>query len=459
MKKITIKLLTLLLAVVLVASSLSSCLDSIAPLPDREDISSNISASLEEDKKNFDRASKYYVFWQLPSFDADKMTYIEDIFESVYNYEDGLPDTLTHAAASANYFLENFYDGIDLRDEVAVTDALITSYIEVLDDPYAIYRVPEENDDYTLDMSGKFGGIGVTILYDDENQTVTVDSINVDSPAEKAGFRVGDMIYAVDGRLVSDIGYRNAVNYVRGDVGSTVTITVIRDGERVTLTATRAIVDDISVQCEITAEGYGYIRVSSFKDNTYSQFAKAIEEVKAAAVTGVIFDMRNNPGGYLDTVCDMLSYIIPSGKTIVTYEYAGNLFHEKKSKEDTNPLTNQKGDFTLDVPMVVICNRYTASAAEIFTAAIRDYRDEGMLSATVVGTTTYKKGIMQGTYIYKKDGSSVTLTTAYYNPPCGENYHGEGVAPDVTVENTATEDLQYNRALLELQMLINVNNN
>ena len=90
MKKITIKLLTLLLAVVLVASSLSSCLDSIAPLPDREDISSNISASLEEDKKNFDRASKYYVFWQLPGFDADKMTYIEDIFESVYNYEDGL---------------------------------------------------------------------------------------------------------------------------------------------------------------------------------------------------------------------------------------------------------------------------------------------------------------------------------------------------------------------------------
>ena len=106
--------------------------------------------------------------------------------------------------------------------------------------------------------------------------------------------------------------------------------------------------------------------------------------------------------------------------------------------------------------MVVICNQYTASAGEIFTAAIRDYRNEGMLDATIVGTVTYKKGIMQNTYYYLDD-SSITLTVAYYNPPCGENYHGIGITPDVIVENNETEDLQLESAYSELQKLINNN--
>ncbi len=457
MKKITFRLVLLIVTVIAVASSLSSCLDFSAS-KSKEEIAESISASLTEDKKNFDRVSKYYVYWGMPDFDAEKMTDTESIFKYNYNYAGGMPDTLEHAASSARHFLEYYYDQTDLEDKTAVTHALISSYVDVLDDPYAVYRVPVENDDYTLGMSGKFGGIGVTILYDDENETVTVESINIGSPAEAAGFAVGDMLYAVDGVKISDIGYRNAVYYIRGEVGTEVSVTVLRNGEEITLTATRAIVDDISSTYEIIEDNIGYIRVSSFKGNTFGQFVNCVDAVKAAGVKGVIFDMRNNPGGYLTTVCDMLSYLIPTGQVIVSYEYANGIYREDKSQDDLHPVTKVRSDSVLDLPIVVICNEYTASAGEIFTAAVRDYRDEGLLSATVVGTVTYKKGIMQSTHLYD-DGSSVTLTTAYYNPPSGENYHGIGVTPDVTVQNSKTEDLQYNQAIIELNKLVNANNN
>ncbi len=457
MKKITLRLVLLIVTVIAVASSLSSCLDFSAS-KSKEEIAESISASLREDKKNFDIVSKYYVYWGLPDFDAEKMTDTESIFKFNYNYEDGMPETLEHAAASARHFLDNYYDTTDLEDTTAVTHALISSYVDVLDDPYAVYRVPVENDDYTLNMSGKFGGIGVTIVYDDENETVTVESINIGSPAEAAGFAVGDVLYAVDGVKISEIGYRNAVYYIRGEIGTAVSVTVLRGGKEVTLTATRAIVDDISASYEILENNIGYIRVSSFKKNTYEQFVRCVDAVKAAGVKGVVFDMRNNPGGYLDTVCEMLSYLIPTGQVIVSYEYANGMYREDKSMDDYNPATKLTKDEVLGLPIVVICNEYTASAGEIFTAAVRDYRNAGLLSATIVGTVTYKKGIMQSTYNYG-DGSSVTLTTAYYNPPSGVNYHGTGVSPDVEVENTQTEDLQYNQAIIELNKLINANNN
>ena len=193
------------------------------------------------------------------------------------------------------------------------------------------------------------------------------------------------------------------------------------------------------------------MRIVSFKKNTFDQFVNAIDALEAANVKGIVFDVRGNPGGYVDSVCDVISYIIPTGHTVLSYQYKGRPATELKSTDDA-----KNTDHVIDLPITVICNEYTASAGEIFTAAIRDYRDEGLLRASIVGTNTFGKGIMQNTYYYLDD-SSVTLTVAYYNPPCGENYHGKGVAPDVVIENTAEEDLQLLTAYAELLELINAN--
>ena len=133
----------------------------------------------------------------------------------------------------------------------------------------------------------------------------------------------------------------------------------------------------------------------------------------------------------------------------MSYQYKGSDPVVLYSEDDEDGV-----DHVLEIPMVVICNQYTASAGEIFTAAIRDYRNDGMMDASIVGTVTYKKGIMQNTYYYI-DESSVTITVAYYNPPCGVNYHGIGVTPDILVENTAEADLQLESAYNEILRLIN----
>ena len=451
-------LLAVLSLLLLITSvfSLSSCFYYEAE--SKEEIIENVQNTSAEDTEDYSFVMQYFRLWGIPKFDTEKFSWVEDKFNRNFKYEDGLPEKLEHASLAADYFLANFYDSIDLDNETEVTDALITSYVDVIGDPYSIYRVPEEYTDYTGDINGKFGGIGVIIEYDHRNETLMISTIYVDSPAEKAGFKVGDYIWAVDGVTVSKMGYLNAVYAVRGEIGTEVKITVKRGEEFIDLVCTRAEVEETSVDYKIDENGYGYIRVTGFKANTYKQFVAAVDYMESAGVPGVIFDMRNNPGGLLDSVCEIMSYLVPTGQTLVTYELSGNTFIETKAKDDVHPVTGEKIDHVLDLPMVVLCNEYTASAGEIFTAAIRDYRNDGLIDATIVGTTTYKKGIMQTTYTYE-DGSSITLTIAYYNPPCGENYHGEGVNPDVHALNTATEDTQYKTAVEELKKLINANNN
>ena len=161
-------------------------------------------------------------------------------------------------------------------------------------------------------------------------------------------------------------------------------------------------------------------------------------------------DLRNNPGGYVDSVVAVISYLIPDGNPVMSYKYNGYDEVVLLSQDD-------EGDHVVDLPFVVICNGNTASAGEIFTAAIRDYRDRDMMNATIVGTTTYKKGVMQSSFYYSKDQSSMTFTVAYYKPPYGDNYHGIGVAPDVVVENTEAEDLQLKEAYIQMEKLLSGN--
>ena len=227
----------------------------------------------------------------------------------------------------------------------------------------------------------------------------------------------------------------------------------IRGGEFITLSMTREEVEEINVSYELDRQTkIGYVRISQFKDNTFSQFKSAIDYLEENGAVGIVFDLRGNPGGYLHSVTDVISYLIPNGNTVVSYQYKGKSTTVYTTKNDSF-----NHDHVVNLPFVVICNERAASAGEIFTAALRDYNAQRLLRATIVGTTTYKKGIMQSTYYYA-DKSSITMTVAYYNPPSGINYHGIGVTPDVVVEDADSQtDLQLEAAYSEMHKLLNAN--
>jgi carboxyl-terminal processing protease len=274
------------------------------------------------------------------------------------------------------------------------------------------------------------------VEYNDLERTIMVNTVYPDSPAEKAGIKVGDYFYSVDGKTVEELGYTNAVNYVRGEIGTEVTLVMLLGEEYITVKAIRAEVEELNVVYDIDEENnIGYVQIVSFKDNTFAQFKKAIDSLEEAGVNGIIFDLRNNPGGYVDSVVSVISYLIPDGNPVMSYQYKGWAKTVLNTKDEGE-------DHVVDLPFVVICNQYTASAGEIFTAAIRDYRDKEMLTAKIVGVNTYGKGIMQRPYELG-DGSTITMTIAYYNPPSGVNYNGVGITPDVIAESDSQLDTAY----------------
>ena len=451
-----VRIIALLLTLSILLSSFVSCKLFVYVADDKGEIQANIAESVASGEKN-NRVSEYLRDWGLPVFDKVKFEYFEVCVTQLYNLEGGIPETLTHAAETANLFLEKYYDTIDLDDKTAVTDSLLSCYVSAIGDPYSVYRPPVETEEYNTDMSGKFGGIGVVVEYDHVNETIMVNSVYQNSPAAGAGIQVGDFIYAVNGVTIEEIGYDKAVNHIRGELGTSVELTVLRGSEKITVSMIRAEFEEIIVDFSFDEETkIGYIRIASFKENTFDQFKEAIDELENLGAVGIIFDLRSNPGGYVNSVCDVVSYLLPTGEAIISYQYKNRDPVYRYTEDDRNE-KNKAFDHTVDLPMVILCNQYTASSGEIFTSAMRDYRNDGKINATIVGTTTYKKGIMQNTYYYL-DESSVTLTVAYYNPPCGENYHGIGITPDVIVENSSTEDLQLDAAYEEMQKLLQKEN-
>lgn len=459
-----------LFAIILPIILLSSCgSNEIYVASDESEIEANIKNYVNRPGEEFDTVNDYLRAFGLPIYDSAKFIYLETRFNIYYNYADGISSIEEHAKKTAELFLENYYDKLEKTEIRAITDGLLYCYVEALDDPYSVYRPPVESENYNDYMNGYFGGIGVVIEYNDDEESVRVSTVYIDSPAEKAGIEVGDYIYAVNGATLEEVGYREIVYHIRGEIGTDVEITLLRGDTLVTVTCTRDKVDEISVASQIDENnGYGYVQIVSFKDNTLDQFKDAVDKLIEQDVPGIIFDLRGNPGGYLRSVCDVISYMIPSGNVIVSYQYKGMPKNEISSEDDGKDEFGRPYDNTLNIPIVVICDEYTASAGEIFTSAVRDFRDMGLLNATIVGTKTYAKGIMQNTYVYA-DGSSVTFTVAYYNPPSGVNYHEIGVTPDVYVELPEPikdpetgklyidEDTQYNAAVFELEKLINAN--
>lgn len=308
-------------------------------------------------------------------------------------------------------------------DEDELINAIADGYMKGLDDTYAYYMDQEEYNQYKMDNAGELIGIGVTVTLDESGYIRIVD-VTEGSPAEQAGLQVDDLITKVDDTDVLTEGYQESTNLIRGEEGTKVTLTIHRAQEELTMEVTRKLMETVTVTYRMIGED-GYIKISKFDSNTPRDFKAAVEDLQAQGATGLIFDVRNNPGGLLDSVAEVLDYLLPEGDIVSATDSKGN----------TEVLYTSDAE-CVNLPMVVICNGETASAAELFSAGLRDYQ-----KAELVGVNTFGKGIMQTAYSLA-DGSAINFTTHYYNPPSGINFHGVGLKPDYEVQLTADQELR-----------------
>ena len=303
-------------------------------------------------------------------------------------------------------------------DEKALTDGLIRGFIYGAGDKYGSYMSAEEYAEYMADLKSKTDGIGVSVIWNTEYSAIEVLSVYENSPAEKAGIEPGDLIIEADGKSVSELGYENSINAIRGEAGSSVSITVRRGqdySELITVSAIRATVTAKTVSFKQLGT-VAVLSVSGFHENTPDDLKAAVNEAKSAGCDRIVFDMRNNPGGLLSSVRDVLDYILPEGDVVRMVDSDGNW-------------TALHSDGTcLEMPMVVIVNGNTASAAELFTAALKDFG-----YAEIVGTQTYGKGTVVGPYTLS-DGSVLQISIQHYYPPKSDNFEGKGITPDVVID-------------------------
>lgn len=327
-------------------------------------------------------------------------------------------------------FKENYIYDVDSD---AINDALLHAYAYYSGDDYAIYYNAEEWADFSAKMSGNSVGIGVYIVQTDDG--IEIVYVMQSSPAMEAGMKKGDVIVAIDGKRIADVGYNEAVSLVAGTAGTQVTLTVRRDGAEQDITVTRNNYEAQTVianEYERDGKKIAHINITNFYSVTPKQFKAAVEAALADGCESLIFDVRGNPGGELSAVCSMLDYLLPEGPIVRIFGKKDNeLVLEQTYKSDASEI---------DVPMVVLANENSASAAELFTSALRDYG-----KVTIVGANTFGKGCGQSGFGV---GSGVLMVTSFlYAPPFSENYDGEGIAPDIAVE---IADEYKNRNLMTL---------
>ncbi|HJH49438.1 S41 family peptidase [Merdimonas faecis] len=317
---------------------------------------------------------------------------------------------------------ENYIGDVD---EEALEEGIYKGYIQGLEDPYSVYYNEEETKDLYETTEGEYSGIGAVLSQDLESGVITLVQIYEDSPAAKAGLKDNDILTKVGDIEVTGMDLSEVVTYIKGEKGTDVDLTVLRgeDAEEITVTATRDTVEAQTVKYEMLEGQTGYLSVSEFDSVTYAQYEEALNELTAQGMTGLIVDLRNNPGGNLNTVCEMLDLVLPKGTIVYT--------EDKDGKRET---ATSDDEHQINVPMVVLVNGNSASASEIYAGAIQDY---GI--GKIVGTQTYGKGVVQQIFDLG-DGTSVKLTIAEYFTPNGRSIDGEGITPDVEVEYEADEN-------------------
>ena len=313
-----------------------------------------------------------------------------------------------------------FYD-----DKVTVEglqEGVYKGMMAALDDPYSEYFTVEELEEAVNSNQGISYGIGAYISMNKQRDLAMINGVMDQSPAALAGLREGDIIYEVDGESTQGMSLTQVVARVKGREGTAVNLTIFREGESdflsVDITRSKKI-ETATVDSGILedTDQIGYLRIREFDSITVDQYAEAIAELKEYGMKGMILDLRSNPGGDLAAVVEVARRILPKGLIVYTEDKNGN--RKEYSGDD---------DWELEVPLVVLVNEYSASASEILAGAIQDYN-----KGTLIGTTTYGKGIVQQIHRLE-DGTALKLTISAYFTPSGRNIHGVGIEPDMELE-------------------------
>ncbi|MDD3006124.1 MAG: S41 family peptidase [Candidatus Pacebacteria bacterium] len=310
----------------------------------------------------------------------------------------------------------------------------VTGMVDSLGDPYSTFLTPEENSALNDDLKGVFGGIGAEVGYREEAITIIAPLKN--SPAEKAGLMAGDQIVGVDNKSTEGLNVDEVVEMIRGEKGVSVKIAVVRGEETLTFDIVRDTIVDKTVRWEMKEGQVAYIEITQFKQDTATELDAQIGDILAQDPKSVALDLRNNPGGYLNVVVDVASRFIDEGQIVVTEE----------SGESNQVYKASGGKRFSNLPIVVLVNEGSASAAEILAGALKDHH-----LGTLVGKQTFGKGLVQG-ISELQDGSALKITVAKWLTPDGNNINKDGIAPDVEVEYTmddfkAGKDPQLDKAL------------
>ena len=305
-------------------------------------------------------------------------------------------------------------------DNNKIQDGIYKGMVDSLGDQYTVYYTADEYKQFTTASSGTYCGIGVAV-----SQNVTTGAITIVKTFKKGsgaeeGMLPGDVIYKVAGKKIEGLELSKVVSQIKGEEGTFVKVTVLRNGKEIEFNLERRQleIDTVTYRMEEKdGKKIGYIAVSEFDEVTASQFKSALKDLEKEGMQGLVIDLRDNPGGLLDVTCEMLDRMIKKGILVYTVDKNG----KRVDEEATDNLS-------FDKPVAILVNGNSASASEVFSGAMKDYK-----VATLVGTNTFGKGIVQSIVPFE-DGTAMKVTVSKYYTPNGANIHGTGIKPDVVVE-------------------------
>lgn len=312
--------------------------------------------------------------------------------------------------------IEKYYLGE--VDEESLKEGAIKGYIEGLNDPYTEYISKEDMEDYLADTMGNFVGIGIYMAQDPDTDEILVLAPIKNSPAEKAGIKPGDIIVSVDGEETSSKDITVVSTKIKGEEGTTVKLEVLRGTETLSFEIKRENIIVNPVEAEVLENNIGYIKFSSFDENTAEEFKTKFEELQSKGIKSLIVDLRNNGGGIVDEALEIADYFVDKD-TVLLYEV---------DKDNNETVKKAKDKAIINMPVIILTNENTASSSEILAGALKD-----LGKAKIVGTKTYGKGIIQQ-ILTLPDGSGLKITTEKYLTPNRTEINKIGIEPDEKVE-------------------------
>lgn len=330
-------------------------------------------------------------------------------------------------ASEVESYLDAFF--VEEPDKAFMADAAASAMVASIGDEWSYYIPVDQYDDYLESANNEFVGIGTVISQEPDLSGIVVEEVMAGGPAEETGFQVGDKMIAVDGMSIAGMAVSEVRELIRGPEGTTVDITILRGGEELVLTVERRTIKNVVASAKLMEGNVGYIMITNFDLNCANQTIACIEDMLAQGAESLLFDVRNNGGGYRAELVELLDYLLPEGEVFRMVSSSGEV------------TVNYSDASCVEIPMGVLVNLNSFSAAEFFAAALQEY---GV--AEIVGEQTYGKGRYQKTYELS-DGSAIVLSSGSYYTPNGENLTGVGITPDLVVGLNAEDliELYYHR--------------